>query len=271
MVILTAATSEVDGKQISGKQHTSFSFKSVIQSTVKNAETYGYKTVVYDLNNLGIGQYYDVKNEYFLSNGHYKREVVTGHKTRALFKPEIVKKCLTENNDLVVYLDGDAQLNGNIDDINSGDYDIGVTLREPIEIFYQKKHGFESVNGFVNAGVLFFNNTENSMKFVDKWILLTRELGNDQLALNQLLPRKTYPKKFSTIKIDGIKIKYFPARTYNYYYFKNIPYFGAKIFHFKSDVRTFYPFNFWKKFKNLFFHTPVGIVIKLLRPPRQLP
>jgi hypothetical protein len=182
----------------------------------------------------------------FSEKGYYGAEVVKGYKSKSLFKPELVKLVMDRYNDTVVYLDGDAQLVGCIDEIVGDDYDIGVTLRPKweTESEWHKQH-FEIVK-YVNAGVIFFNPTEEALRFVDKWTHRTAEVGNDQMALNSLSCTDHYPDPFSVETIDGIRVKYFPCEQYNFYYFGELYERNAKILHFKGNVRNFYPFD-WKK------------------------
>ena len=245
MVILTAANSDT-AKDDTGRVYKHFSFRGIIKETIKKAEEYGYKIVVCDLGSLGIGKQFHIKDKTFATKGYYEKEVQKGYKTKSLFKPEIVKVCMEEYNDLTVYLDGDAQLCNNIDAIVGDDYDIGVTLRDPSELEseWHQEH-FEIVK-YVNAGVIFFNPTPATKRFLEIWHKTTEEVGNDQKALNQLTCPDYYPEDYSVLTIDKVRIKYFPGNQYNYFYFKKGLVPNTKIMHFKADVRHFYPFD-WKK------------------------
>ncbi len=248
MIILTCANSD---KAIEGKDrllYRNFSFKSVIQDTIEYAKKCNYTPVVYDLGSLGIGERYLVEDESFEATGYYSvgPQDGGGYRSKALFKPEIVKLCLGKYKDLVVYLDGDAQLCGNIDEIVSDDFDIGVTLRDisELESDWHKEH-FDIVK-YVNAGVIFFNPTPATYEFVDTWQKTTQEVGNDQKALNKLTCPDKYPEANSVHTINKVRVKYFPCKQYNYYYFKDGLVPNIKIMHFKGPVRHYYPFD-WKK------------------------
>jgi hypothetical protein len=250
MIILTGANADISrwGDVVS----KTFSFKEVIQQTIAVAEKNGYIPVVYDLGSLGIGKPFYVKDKTFQEKGYYEKGPEKGYTSKALFKPEMVKFCLSEYNDLIVYLDGDAQLIDNIDEVNTDDYDVGVTLRAPSELSseWHREH-FEVVK-YVNAGVIFFQNTEATKRFIDLWTVLTEKVGNDQKALNSLTCPEYYPKEYSIINLNGVRVKYFPCRKYNYYYFEEglIP--GAKVYHFKGSIRNVYPLDFKKR---LFYMT----------------
>lgn len=245
MIILTAANAD-QAKNDQGDIYKNFSFVGVIQKTVLQAEKFGYVPVVYDLGSLGIGESYLVEDESFVKNGFYKSEVKNGYKSKSLFKPDIVKLCMEKYDDVVVYLDGDAQLCGAIDEIDSDDYDIGVTLRDPCELEGEWYDSHVDIVKYVNAGVIFFRPTPAAKVFIDTWMELTQSVGNDQMALNKLSCPEDYPEVGSIHDIGGVRVKYFSGKIYNYYYFENGLVPNVKIMHFKGPVRHFYPFD-WKK------------------------
>lgn len=230
MIIFTCANSDVAIKN-DGRAYKNFSFRSVIQDTVNKANELGYTPVVYDMGNLGIGELFILNN-------------VT---TNALFKPVIVKHCMeTNEDDIFVYLDGDAQLYNAIDEVAEGDYDIGVTLRTFSEIDNEwHLQNFEWIK-YLNAGVMIFKHTKATKQFINIWHKLTEEVGDDQLALNKLACPDEYPEAGSILEIDGVRFKYFPCQQYNYYHFEDHLEDNIKILHFKGIVRHFYPFT-WRK------------------------
>ena len=246
MIILTGANSDL-AKLDSGEvdYDTKFRFSSVIRTSMRKAEELGYKMEVYDLGTLGIGKPFRVENQTFIEKGHYEREVVKGYKSKSLFKPAMVKACIEEHQELTVYIDGDAELRGSIDEIDTGDYDVGVTLRDRFELESEWHQEHFDIVKFVNAGVIFFNFTPGTKRFLDRWEQLTEEVGNDQMALNRLTCTENYPDLGSIETINGIRVKYFPCAEYNYYYFGEKSPMGVKIMHFKGVVRDFYPFT-WR-------------------------
>ncbi|MEN8140604.1 MAG: putative nucleotide-diphospho-sugar transferase [Thermodesulfobacteriota bacterium] len=245
MIILTCANSD-QAKKDNGETHKNFSFRGVIGETVKQADECGYVSEVYDLGSLGMGQPYTIEDKSFAEKGYYEKEVVAGYKSKSLFKPEIVKMCMEKHDDIVAYLDGDAQLLGCLNEVNTDDYDIGVTLRDEDEIKSEWHQAHIDIVRFVNAGVIFFRPTEVAKGFVETWHDLTNEVGNDQMALNKLTCPEDYPQVGGVKTINGVRVKYFPCRKYNYYYFGDSWNDDVKIFHFKGPVRGYYPFC-WKK------------------------
>jgi len=246
MIILTAANCN-NPQDASGKIENNFSFKFIIQDTISNCERFGYHPVVYDLGDLGIGEKFDVEEKSFNQKGHYK-EIKKGYKSKSLFKPDIVEKCLQNHMKFTVYIDGDALLYNSIDEVKGDDFDVGVTLRRPSEMegdWYEK---YKDIVKYVNAGVIFFNPTDATFQFLNTWRNKTKEVKNDQKALNQLVCKETYPQVNSIETIHGVRIKYFPCDQYNYYYFKEGLVPNIKILHFKGTVRQFYPFTWEKRF-----------------------
>lgn len=256
MIILTSANKD-QAKNDSGEVHKKFSFRGVIGETIRRAEECGYKTDVYDLGTLGIGEPYLVQDKTFSKKGYYEKEVVQGYKSKSLFKPALVKLCMAKHDDLVAYLDGDAQLVGCLDDVDTDDYDIGVTLRTPLELDSEWYKAHKEVVKFVNAGVIFFRPTRAALDFVNTWLDLTDTIGNDQMALNKLTCTEDYPEVGSVQVLNGARIKYFPCRLYNFYHFEDGISDDIRILHFKGPVRHYYPFN---KRKRLYCKTIVPLL-----------
>ena len=249
MIILTGANCDIP-KDDSGNidKTLKFTFSAVIKETVKKANECGYRPIVYDLGSLGIGCPFHVEDESFASKGYYEKEAKEGYKSKSLFKPEMVKKCIEEHNELTVYLDGDAKLCENIDEIQDGNFDIGVTLRDPSEIESEWHQEHFDIVKYVNAGVIFFKPTKATKTFIDIWEKTTDELGNDQMALNKLTCPDFYPEINSILTLNGVRVKYFPCKKYNFYYFDEGLPSDIKIMHFKGPVRRFYPFNWRVRF-----------------------
>lgn len=242
MIILTAAN--VSEKEEAKGANNKFSFRSIIRQNIARADDFGYKTVVYDLGNLGIGEPFCIEDETFKSKGYYT-EIKGGYRSKSLFKPDVVKYCLERHKDFTVYLDGDALLYDRIDEVVSADYDIGVTLRRVTEIEDEWHKENMDIVKYVNAGVIFFNPTERTLRFIDIWKETTIEVKNDQMALNKLVCPEKYPDVNSIHTINGVRIKFFSGDQYNFYYFDESLSPNMKILHFKGPIRRFYPFD-WK-------------------------
>lgn len=196
-------------------------FSNFVTHAIQHAEKYEYSTLIYDLGNLGYGTEF---------NG--KVSDITHQRIPS--KPDLILDGLSKINkdDFLVWLDADTLLFDNIDEIVD-DYDIGVTVR--------KKKSKRPQESFINAGVLFVKNTDQSVRFIENWKKKTAELGGDQWALNTYCNLENNRLNEITI-VEGAKIKKFPCKIYNNFYFKEDQ-SQAKILHYKSDVRSFYPYK----------------------------
>jgi len=235
-------------------------FKKMIKTSIKQSKKLGYTPSVYDLGGLGFGKPFGVENALFHEKGYYWNvKGVIGRKTRGFHKMSIIKDFLENNSEFTVYLDGDAILVDKIDEVK-GDYDIGLTVRpqEEVEEVRRACGGTKDIlDGYINAGVIFFNYTEGALRFIDIWEKEAQRLRNDQKGLNSLL-KNFFPLEANKfINLEGVKIRTFDTRTYNCYYFdvsKSLLPFSkseyakkAKILHFKSDMRFFY-YRYFRRF-----------------------
>jgi hypothetical protein len=193
--------------------------KSFVVQCLNSLNALAYHWTIFDLGGLGFGRPFPIEDETFNQHGYYKT-TYTKRRSIGLHKPQVIAEFLNqksnrEDGDLVVYLDADTFVRGRIDEI-MGQYDIGVTVRQPSEWVQEGK---------INAGVIFFRRTLFTKLFLDRWILQTRLLGNDQEALNSLLLSPT------------CTVAEFPTSVYNWYYFPTKPPAEVKILHFKSSSR----------------------------------
>jgi len=243
-----------------------FKFKTMLETNIKQARKYGYESIVYDLGGLGFGKPFEIDNKSFHEKGYYWIiDESTDRQTRAFHKTAMVKDCLDNTKDFVVYLDGDAILVDKIDEI-LGDYDVGITVRPPEEVraTHTRFSGKQDIiDGYINAGVIFFNNTEATLRFVDRWTQETEKLMNDQAALNSLLQKHFPLKPNQSIELEGTKIRTFDTRLYNWYYFdkaadllykdvKNTNEKRAKIIHYKSGrIRRYFD----KQYRPFYFYS----------------
>lgn len=157
-------------------------------------------------------------------------------------KPAIIKDAIERipYNAHLVWLDADVLIKEKIDEIVTDDYDIGVTLR--------KKTKRSKMLGSINAGVLFFNKTPNTLAFLEEWGELSLKRGGDQVVLNELCD---FPieKVFHIIYCNSLRIKSFPCEVYNNFYFETKQQ-KAKIFHYKGKARKLYPKTLSSFFEN---------------------
>lgn len=196
-------------------------FRPYVENAVRYNDKLGYESLVFDLGDLGFGT-------------PFKARFGSAANAKIPSKPHIIEHAMHDCSDgqFIVWLDADALIVQNIDEIID-DYDLGVTLRQP----KLTEHSLP-----INAGIVFVRKNQGTMKFVDKWKQLCDKDISDQPPLNQLC-RLTSKDIGSTVSREGIRIKGFPCRIYNNFYFakKNHP--EAKIKHYKSKLRHLYPFG----------------------------
>ena len=148
-----------------------------------------------------------------------------------------------------IFLDADAILVKNIDEIFKGDFDIGVTIRRQEELDFRDKHC-----QVLNSGVLFFlGGFEKNHRFILKWLeemSFTKEPLIEQTALTRLIQDYypgIYKRGSETGDIDGhtkeIKVKIFPCEVYNYNWIEEGIPDSAKILHFKGSRHSPEQFN----------------------------
>jgi hypothetical protein len=193
-----------------------FRVKKLAAACVQSIATCGYRWIAFDLGGLGFGRAFRVSDQMFHWKGHYETHF-TKWPSRAIHKPEVIAAAMQEFNEPLVYLDADTLLRQRVDEL-CGTFDVGVTIRRPIE---------QSIHGRINAGVLFFNATPQAKELVQTWRQVTQEIGNDQEALSTLLTDSRW------------RVSEFPCDVYNWYYYPDKPPPTAKILHLKVSRLEF--------------------------------
>ena len=193
----------------SNKAHEKF-----VKDLLKSADEVGYEVEVYDLDEIGIN-----------------KDDLTGVFKSCSFKPNLI---LDKLKGFTVWIDDDCIFQDRIDEVE-GDYDIGVTMRRKEENNADKHSNY---SGWLNAGVIFINDTEASRRFIKLWIdhIPETETKTDQEALSDLVRKG----------VDGVRIKEFTTDEYNFFYFPE-DHTKAKILHIKTDIR--------EKYENIYSHT----------------
>jgi hypothetical protein len=171
-------------------------YKAIVEDCIKSVRSLGFDIVVYDLGGLGFGKPFTVTSEQFHNEGEYEnttRRCFGIRKTRALFKPSVVKDAVTDfPNEALVWIDADTLLLKEMH-LETGGYDVAVALRSKEEMEKTRKlmcngmGGLAKYQGFHNAGFIVFQPTPLAREFVNHWEALTEKVGNDQLALNVLI------------------------------------------------------------------------------------
>lgn len=200
-------------------------FKDMVDIAARSSKDVGYETLVYDLGGLGYGI-------------PFEGRVSDSIGAKIPSKPSMILDALhrVDMNDIIVWIDADAIMWDRLDEIAEEVWDFGVTLRKP------KANERDDI---INAGVVFVRKTENSLRFMDKWIANCSTGVSDQKELNALFEFKNadYLRKR---KAQGMVVKTFPCVVYNNFYFKQ-PQTDAKITHYKSKLRYMWPRRTIKK------------------------
>lgn len=215
----------------------SWDYKTILNLSLKRNKEVGYEPIVYNIENtIDIGKQFNLNKFYSdIDENIYNSKINMG---MIPYKPYIIKEAILEYKEKIVWLDCDAFCIGKIDDVFDGSFDIAVTMRRQDE----RNTLNPILNGLLNTGVVFINNTDKSLEFIDLWI---KELKNtiflsDQEAINRLILQCCELKEdcYNNIyNLNGIRIKILKTEDYNYFYYPNIPKNNTKILHLKTNLR----------------------------------
>lgn len=196
--------------------------KDYFNNSLQSIRKFYKDILIYDLGELSIGK-------------KIKAETASTANQKFPKKPMIILDALekTKEGDFLVWLDCDTILVDKLDEVFSEDFDLGVTIRNN-----KSKKPQES---WVNSGVIFLKNNQKTQEILKTWALVSNELNGDQYALNKIINLQK-PKPFEKVLVDDVLIKLFPCKIYNNFYFKDDQ-SGAKILHYKTDVRHYYPYE----------------------------
>lgn len=185
-------------------------YKEFYDKLKEDATKLGYGFSGYDYGGLGEGIPFDVNIRNTTIDDYAEKYVgkIPG-------KPLMILDALNRTDDFIVYLDADVRMKDNINEILY-DYDIGVTVHE--KEFHDCDDRYQEITGYLNAGVIFVNNTEGARRFIEKWIkeIEKTESKSDQEGLVKLLKKHIDEWEKESHMIDGIKVEFFPSAVYNY-------------------------------------------------------
>jgi len=183
-----------------------------LEACVESLDRFGCPYTLYDLGDLHNGIPFAVDNPEFNATGVYW-ELENKRQTKAMFKPLVVQDALKRfPNDELVWIDVDTVMKKRFS--FNLDFDIGVACRpdsERIDV-YGDFAGMERI-GKYNAGMIIFNRSEATDRFVKLWAQLTLKLKNDQLGLNAALREtqaniKFFPVEYNSPNDDDKTILY---------------------------------------------------------------
>ena len=181
-------------------------YKPFYDKLKEDCQKFGYDFRGYDYGGLGDGENFDVKLKNPTENGKYVGKIPE--------KPQIILGALNRYQEFIVYLDADVRI---MQPFNvEGDYDIGITAHDPR--FQEGDEPYLHITGYLNAGVIFINNTDGARKFINEWIkdVEFSTTGSDQEALTNLLRRHITDWTKQDHDVLGVKVRLFPSAVYNY-------------------------------------------------------
>jgi len=182
-------------------------YKELYNKVKEDAKAFGYKFGGYDYGDLGEGKKISVGIKNPTEYGQYVGKIPG--------KPLMLLSALKDYDEFLVYVDADVRIKQPIDEV-VGDYDIGVTSND--KRFHTGKEKYLYITGFLNAGVVFINNTEKAKEFVKEWNeeIQYTTTNSDQEALTNILRRGIKDWDITDHEINGVKVRLFPSPVYNY-------------------------------------------------------
>lgn len=176
-----------------------------------------------------------------------------GHITympKSQWKPYILQKAIKNVKDKCVWVDADAIIQERLD--LDWDFDIAICLRRHTDRVENRDiAAFAHISGFLNAGVIFFNNTEGAKKFTELWVneMPYTTSGSDQEALTRALFQFThYPDIGKLYEYDGMKLRTLDADIWNFMKLPQQPLESPKIIHYIK--KGYHPCSTLEKKKN---------------------
>lgn len=189
-------------------------FKAMILEALERVSRFGYTAAVFDLGGLGFGEPLQVRD------GDLNRAIFIP----CTFKVNAVRQALASGaSDYYVWMDADAILVDRIDEVFTGNYDVGLTERDSAE---QKKHAHKPMVGRINSGVMIFRNSAKLPALLDRWQAASVQFNSDQHGMNHLLDTET-----------SVTFRLFPNRIYNNYY-TDVKTPGMKIRHYRGELKA---------------------------------
>lgn len=209
-------------------------FAPMLRENKARCERFGCRVCMCDLGGLGWGEPFDL-----LPGEMSHPDSDKAFPVSSLFKPRLLSAAMRHAapDEIVAWIDADAIVIRGIGALDSLDFDVAVTLREPEHV--GKSHPYSN---YLNAGVVFVRKTEAGCAFLTEWQVLCATIPNDQAALNEAVaPGWTLAQWLSsygrTHETGGVKIHVLPAAEWNYSDFNRAPGPQARILHFKGGWR----------------------------------
>ena len=187
------------------------------------------------------------------TNNSYK-EINSQNCIRTIHKPSCILDFLSKHDSNFVFIDADCLFTENF---SMPGFDIGLTFKHYRE---QSREDF-SMNGIINAGVIFFNTQKNKKKivsFVQKWDHLCSKDpdSTDQKVLSDMIYEKALAGFSFTY--DNLRFKLLPSEIYN-----DVKISTGSIFHFKAAGRRKDKFSKYLEEHKTIISSPLQSKIKI--------
>jgi len=174
-------------------------------------------------------------------------------------KPRCIKDILNEKIQDCIYVDADVIFTSKIQETEIDNADIGITPRHTKE---RKPEYF--TNGHINAGFIFFKNTEDVKLLIDKWILSCKDQDTtDQKALSDILKEEIDIINGEKIqKYKNINVLLLDPSIFN-----DVSCKTGRMFHFKNAGRREDSLKKYRNFVSLQANFPriIGFITNLRR------
>ena len=215
-------------------------YRSIIEAQARKCKEFGYRHRIYNLGNLGIGEFRAVPDSDF------KLQVNGDSLPAATFKAALVAENLAEAKlgDLVMWMDADClPLRDLAIPRSYGEFDAAVTLRPAAEIGLSNNSALD----YLNSGVVGIRNTQAGSYLCDLWSVMSRDMNTDQGALNEAvtglhglpiwLDKSTWEKSRGNVIVApiGARVLMLDCTEWNSWAFPPSP--QARILHFKRGLR----------------------------------
>lgn len=161
---------------------------------------------------------------------HIPSDIGSGGFIKAAYKARAILDAINYFSQAVLYLDADCLVIENFPRSTFDDCDVAVTPRHPRE--NSERH---LSNGCLNSGVLYFNNTNDSLRLLKRWCSeLERSQKTDQKALSDLLQKVFKTGASNTSGVDpACQVKLLDPCVFN-----NVGLDGGCVVHHKNVLRS---------------------------------
>ena len=193
------------------------SHRGCVQNLRCSCRGFGYRFLVYDYD----GTDHDIP--FPIDFESYKKHGKVDYAPKLSHKPWVIYDALNRANDYCYcYCDADVEFLSPIPEVGKADFDIGVTAHPaPLVKEWPKYHMYPEMSAYLNAGVIFFKKSPETLRFIRVWMKEVKQCGtrSDQHALTNLVRRAFGLQQWymGDVKVvAGARVKLFDSTIYNY-------------------------------------------------------